>query len=52
MNIMAGIDKAIVVATSEESFRTIQRALTRQGLLIYERIQLVLRDGFDATKLV
>lgn len=45
-NVLPGIPMLVVVATSEESYASIQRLLVRQGLLIHDRIDLVLRDEF------
>ena len=37
----------IVVATDEEAFRKVRRKLNREGLLVDDRVELVLREEVD-----
>ena len=40
-------DRMIVVATDEEAFRKVRRKLNREGLLVDDRVELVLREEVD-----
>jgi len=46
----AKYNKVLVVATDKSAFKKIQKSLVRFGLLIPNRILLVLSEGLSATK--
>lgn len=43
-------DRVVIVATDEKAFNKIQHDLAREGLILPDRVRLVLRDGFRLKK--
>ena len=47
-DLLAGFKKILVVATDEVALQKVEGQLAKEGLIIPERIEVVLRDGLSS----